>query len=379
MVVRGVGACAVDGVTPARVLRPTSAQRLAEALAESAAAGRTVIPIGGGRALAMGDPPSAYDLALETSGLDRVLESRPDDMTVTVEAGISLDALQGTLATHGQFLPLDPFNSPGHTIGGLLATGWSGPLRLRYGPARDHVLGLRVALPNGRLVRSGGSVVKNVSGYDLNKLHLGALGSMGVIVEATLRVFPRPQREATVTFTAGSMEAAFAAAREAMAQSAPPMALELLSPAAGGWRLFARLGGTPRSVDRARSDLGWEDGDPDFWESHSRVSGPAWARISVPRASVAAVARLLPENATWFAEPGVGMIHWLDAPDAASVTAVRAAAVAAGGSLVLLSARLDLKAAAGAWGPPPASLDLMRRLRDAFDPDRTISRGRYVA
>ena len=158
---------------PEATERPTDAEELARALADAAGDGLSVIPIGGGRALGMGDPPVRFDLALETSGLDRMVDFSPHDLTVTVEAGMTLEALQGELAKAKQFLPLDPFGGPGHSIGGLLATGWSGPLRLRYGTARDYLVGLRVALPDGRLARSGGRVVKNVSGYDLNKLHRG--------------------------------------------------------------------------------------------------------------------------------------------------------------------------------------------------------------
>src|SRR5438445_325670 len=106
-------------------------------------------------------------------------------MVVSVEAGIKLESLQSELAKAGQFLPLDPFNSPGHTIGSLLATGWTGPLRLRFGSPRDYLIGIRVALPDGRLASGGGRVVKNVSGYDMMKLHYGALGSLGVIVAAS--------------------------------------------------------------------------------------------------------------------------------------------------------------------------------------------------
>src|SRR5207302_7212596 len=137
----------------------------------------------------------------------------------------------------GQFLPVDPFNSPGHTIGGILATALSGPLRLRYGSPRDFTIGLRVALPDGRLASSGGRVVKNVSGYDLNKLHQGALGSLGVIVAASFKVFPRPLREVTLTTRS---EDPWREVECALALPAPPIALELASDGA----LLARLAGT---------------------------------------------------------------------------------------------------------------------------------------
>ncbi len=146
---------------------------LARRLHEAAESGLAVFPVGGGRSLEMGDPPAVDGVELRTKALDRVLEHSQADMVVSVEAGITLEALQEELGKSGQFLPLDPFGSPGHTIGGLLATGWTGPLRLRYGSPRDFLIGIRVALPDGRLASAGGRVVKNVSGYDLMKLHYG--------------------------------------------------------------------------------------------------------------------------------------------------------------------------------------------------------------
>ena len=181
----------VDGLEPADVMRPGSADELAAAARQR----RAVVPVGGGRALGFGDAPERYDVALSTTRLDRVVEFSQADLTCTVEAGITLERLQEELGRAGQFLPLDPRSSPGHTLGGALASGWTGPLRLRFGSPREFVVGMRVALPDGRLVRSGGRVVKNVSGYDLNKVHLGALGTLGVIVEASLKVFPRPPAE----------------------------------------------------------------------------------------------------------------------------------------------------------------------------------------
>src|SRR5439155_4131541 len=139
-------------------------------------------------------------------------------------AGITLESLQVELAKTGQFLPLDPFNSPGHTIGGLLATGWTGPLRLRYGSPRDFLIGIRVALPDGRLATGGGRVVKNVSGYDMMKLHYGALGSLGVIVAASFKVFPKPLQDVTVSSGEG-----WADAERALATRVSPSALDLLS------------------------------------------------------------------------------------------------------------------------------------------------------
>ena len=209
-----VGAPAVE--------RPASAEELARTLHEAETARHSVVPVGGGRASGMGNPVESTDVFLHTTRLDRVLEHSQADMVVSVEAGITLEALQEHLGKSGQFLPLDPFNSPGHTIGGLLATGWTGPLRLRYGSPRDFLIGIRVALPDGKLASGGGRVVKNVSGYDMMKLHYGALGTLGVIVAASFKVFPKPLHDVTVASDGG-----WDAAEEALGTPLAPSALEL--------------------------------------------------------------------------------------------------------------------------------------------------------
>src|SRR5882762_3795080 len=216
-------------VSAPAIEKPATAEELAKRLHEAAAARAAVVPVGGGRASAMGDPPQRVDVELHTSRLDRVLEHSQADMVISVEAGITLEALQSELAKTGQFLPLDPFNSPGHTVGGLLATGWSGPLRQRFGSARDYLIGIRVAQPDGHLATAGGRVVKNVSGYDLMKLHHGALGSLGVIVAASFKVFPLPLHDLTLKTSAETIDGAWSAVDIALELPLAPSALELFS------------------------------------------------------------------------------------------------------------------------------------------------------
>ena len=367
----------VDGFAPTTTVRPRTAEELAATLGQASRDGLAVIPIGGGRALGMGNPPDRFDLALETTALDRVVDFSPEDLTVTVEAGIALEALQDELGRAGQFLPLDPHGGPGHTIGGLIASGWSGPLRLRYGTARDYLVGLQVALPDGRLARSGGRVVKNVSGYDLNKLHLGALGSLGVVVEASFKVFPRPLHERTVRREAEGLKEALAEAERALALQMQPVALELLK-TPRGLSLVARVAGTASGVSRILGELGWKEEPDAFWAEHALAGSDCWARLSAPRGSLPALLDALPEGARWAAQPGVGTVQWFGVESATTFLGARRAAESAGGSAVLLAAPPELKREADAWGAPPPTLELMRRLRDAFDPRRTISPGRYL-
>lgn len=358
-------------------MTPASAEETAEVLAQADAGGQAVTPVGGGRALAMGMPVNGDRLELRTSGLARVLEHSQADLTCTVEAGVTLERLQEELGRAGQFLPLDPRNSPGHTVGGALASGWTGPLRLRFGTPREFVIGLRVALPDGRLVRSGGRVVKNVSGYDMNKIHLGALGTLGVIVEASFKLFPLPAGQLTLEHRARSLEEAWAEAERVLTLPQPPWTLELERDAQGVLRLITLVAGPKSAVERLAREVGW----PESQESSAErggITSAHWACVSAPRGSLQTVLATLPESSHWVAQPGTGTADWLDAADAAALAKVRKAAEDSGGSLVLLSGTDELKTEVGVWGSEPPNRDLMLRLRDAFDPKRTLNPGRFV-
>jgi len=363
----------VVSASPA-IEKPTSAEELASRLVEAATSHAAVLPVGGGRARGMGDPATRCDIELHTSRLDRVLEHSQADMVVSVEAGVTLEALHEELGKAGQYLPLDPFNSPGHTIGGLLATGWTGPLRMRYGSPRDFLIGIRVALPDGKLASAGGRVVKNVSGYDLMKLHYGALGTLGVIVAASFKVFPRPLRDVTLELTLDSRDEAWSAATRALAMPLEPSALELFSDG----RVLARFTGSPDAVERTTTDLGWKQAAASVWVEHSRQAPKRWARIVVPPQDLRRVLDSLPGDAKWWASPGVGVAHWSIETDAGGVRAVRAVAEASRGTLVLMAAPVEFVREVGAWGTPPATLDVMRRLKRAFDPDDILNPGRFV-
>jgi glycolate oxidase FAD binding subunit len=363
----------VRNTTVPAVEKPATAEELARRLGEAAASGAAVIPIGGGRSSGMGAAPQRCDVELHTTRLDRVLEHSQADMVVSVEAGITLEALQAELGKAGQFLPLDPFNSPGHTIGGLLATGWTGPLRLRYGSPRDFLIGIRVALPDGRLASAGGRVVKNVSGYDLMKLHFGALGTLGVIVAASFKVFPRPLHDVTVETRRESIDEAWSESDRALGMPLPPAALEMFSDG----RVLARFLGSPDAVERMVRELGWTSAEPSVWAEHSRRAPDHWARIAVPRHEMRAIIWSLPTGADWWSSPGVGVIHW-QAADARAVRAARIKAEAAHGSLVIMAAPPGFTEEVGAWGTPPATVELMRRLRKAFDPNGILNPGRFV-
>jgi glycolate oxidase FAD binding subunit len=174
------------------MVAPRSADEVARALRDASQAGEAVIPWGGGTHQAVGGYPTRYDVALDMRELSAVRSHTPQDLTVTVEAGVTLGRLQQLLAMHGQHLPLDVEDPERATIGGLIGAGCSGPRRLGHGTVRDWLLWTEIATPDGRLVRAGAPVVKSVAGYDTPKLHIGALGSLGVVTAACFRLAPLP-------------------------------------------------------------------------------------------------------------------------------------------------------------------------------------------
>jgi glycolate oxidase FAD binding subunit len=244
---------------------------------------------------------------------------------------------------------------------------------LRFGSARDYLIGIRVAQTDGHLASAGGRVVKNVSGYDLMKLHYGAMGSLGVIVAASFRVFPRPLADVTLETSTGSMDEAWIAAEQALSMPLAPAALELFSDG----RLFVRICGSPDAVKRMVAELGWKQADAALWAEHSRTGPDSWAKIAVPRHGLRDILATLPDKARWWASPGVGIANWsFENPD--DVIRARHAAEKAHGSLVLMSAPADVAKKVGAWGTPPETIELMRRLKKAFDPNGVLNPGRFV-
>src|SRR5216683_1260686 len=193
---------AVAGVQPKLVIEPGTESELAEVLRLSNEVGLAVIPRGGGTKLGWGNPPARADFILSTARLNEIIEYAWADLTVTVEAGCTIQRLQEKLAQHGQRLALDPLWPEKASVGGVLSTNDSGALRLRFGALRDLIIGATVALPDGTLASSGGKVVKNVAGYDLPKLVTGAFGTLGVITRAVFRLHPLPRAAKTFSFAA---------------------------------------------------------------------------------------------------------------------------------------------------------------------------------
>lgn len=215
--------------TPPKIVTLASASEAAEILREANAQHTTVSFIGDGTKHDRGNLPDPAALQISTKKLDQLIEYHPEDLTVTVGAGMTLQRLQEILAEHNQWLPLDPPTLQGQTLGGILATNVSGPRRLLYGTARDLLIGCEFVLADGRIGRSGGRVVKNVTGYDLHKLMIGSFGTLGLLTEVTFKVLPRPQFIGLAITHFDDLETALKLARQTVGSNISPAAIELIN------------------------------------------------------------------------------------------------------------------------------------------------------
>jgi glycolate oxidase FAD binding subunit len=397
---------AVDGTEPSWVLLPGSAPETARALALCLEHDLAVVPAGLGLRLAQGNPPARLDAVLSTSRMDRIVEHAADDLTVTVEAGATLAAVNATLRTSGQCLPIDPSLPAETTIGGLLAANVAGPNRQAFGTAREWLLGLRVALADGTIVKSGGRVVKNVAGYDVHKLLVGSFGTLGVILEATFKLQPLPEVTRVLTFTAPTVDSLFRLGSAFTDSALPPRFVEVVMGDGGPPRLFVGLAGlveevedgcTRAAVMAAGLDVGpvaEPSGDEELravLDGFERArDGAVVLRAGVRRdaacgwlAGALDGARSIARSVRAHAHAGVGVARVrLDEPEPEQlpglVATLREAAVRRGGYLVVEAAPAIWKTALDVWGPPGAGFDLMKGVKAVFDPHGLFARGRFV-
>lgn len=226
------GAYAVQGLLPACVVAPANLDELAAVMRVAHELGAAVAPWGGGTQQNIGNPPARLDLVVRTERLNQVLVHEPDDLTISVAAGMTIGALRSYLAQYGQMLPLDPPLPDRATIGGLLATGMDGPRRLGYGTLRELLIGIAVVEADGRISRGGGMVVKNVSGFDMMKLYRGSLGTLAIIASANFKLQPIPRAATTLLCHFADPAGAFAAVEALQVTQLTPTAAEFLNHAA---------------------------------------------------------------------------------------------------------------------------------------------------
>lgn len=394
---------AVSGMQPQFVAEPASEPQLAAVLSCANEAGIAIIPRGGATKLAWGNPPKRAGMILSTARLNRVLEHAWADLTVTVEAGCTLRALQERLAQHGQRLALDGLWPEQATVGGALSTNDSGALRLRFGALRDLIIGVTLALPDGTLACSGGKVVKNVAGYDLPKLATGALGTLGVITRAIFRLHPLPSVARTVTcITEGIPKAEFLIARSldsSLAFSAlqtrfvtgkhPKISIDFLFEGTN-----AGVAAQMAHVESLVASLPVTETDPSVWRAReelhsdalaSQTSSVLFKMSAPPEDAIRAIGNLLAisaSRATFDAvvqATGLGTV--LLKGDKGQVRSIleafRQRMDSAGGSLVILGSS-PLASDIDAWGPAGDALPLMRAVKSQLDPRETLNPGRFV-
>jgi len=347
------------------------------------------------------------DLVVDTAALQGMLTHNPADMTASVRAGTPLQVLQETLAEEGQWLALDPPSaSVGATVGGLLAAGDSGPSRLRYGGLRDLVIGVTLVLADGTLARAGSHVIKNVAGYDLSKLVHGSLGSLAVIAEVIVRLHPRPPASATAVGPADAAQAT-AATLALAASPLEPTAVEWVSgDGTETGQLHVRVDGTTASTEAASrgvADLLAGLGIPTevlsepavdaAWKAHATAvlgtDDETVVRVAGLPSDLDALARHVSEAA---AQAGVGArlissaalgMHTvrLDGGSAQAhahvLTGLRTYARARDASVLLRQRPAALDDLVDALGPPPSSIELLRRVKAQFDPTGRFAPGRF--
>lgn len=409
-------AFAIGAAQPHLVAAPGTAEAVAALLRVADEAGAAVVPWGGGTQQTLGFPPRRYDLALSLRRLNRVLEYNPEDMTVAVEAGITLGDLDATLAPRAQMLPIDPPLRHRLTVGGALATHASGPRRHAFGTLRDLCIGLTAAYPDGTLAKAGGMVVKNVTGFDLMKMHLGALGTLGIVTRVNLRVLPQPAAERTLLLRFPGPGPALAAGAAITATQLRPTAVEFSAPTTtaacrlplDGSLLCVRCEGGAATVARQEVDLR-DMAAPLGATEVATVAGDDHARLwssladwneaatltghtavlkltTLPTDLPAALVALVEEgqrhglSVAVRASVGVGIAYLRVTGDESGAGLRRTLAAAHGHWPALTVYGYDPHHAASLpiWGVEPQTISVMRDLKAAYDPKGTLNPGRFI-
>ena len=384
-----------------QLIEPGDAAGIAAKLKWANGQGLALTVRGAGTKQSWADSDSHADAVLSTLGLNAPVDHVAGDLVATVPAGASLDAVNDVLRRERQWLPLDPGGSRLATIGGIVATNDSGPRRHRYGTPRDLIIGIEIALADGRIARAGGRVVKNVAGYDLSKLLCGSLGSLAVITSATFKLSPLPQASSTLVASTGDARRIGTLALALSASPLTPSTIELQSPP---HRLLIRFETSPRATElqiAAAASLCAGQGiateiltgqaEADAWRAHeqhvSSGSGTVVKLAVLPTdvgemaafAEAEALGHRLQFAAIGRAALGIILMR-LDGDPSAQATviaALRREAASRGGSAVLQSAPHDIRARVGTWGPAGTSAGpIMRAVKARFDPRGLLNRGR---
>jgi glycolate oxidase FAD binding subunit len=429
-----VGAREVCGAIPSAVVRPADADQVAEIIRFAAAEKLAVIPMGGGTKLGVGSTPARYDIALDLSRMNRVLAYDPHDLTLGVEPGVRIEDLLQTLAEQRQFLPLAvPFLDRA-TIGGIVAANSTSPLRHAYGAVRDFCLGMEFVTGEGTRAKSGGRVVKNVTGYDLHKLLIGSIGTLAVITRVNFRTFPLLPAQGTFVATFASADDASDFCLSVSHSVLSPQIMEIADSGAarllfpgnasgslepGSWFVIVSAAGQPAVVDRHARELvrmasaaSVEQfqplGEPEGIPVLTRIrefprlileSSPSAMifRVNVLPSAIPSFLQTLGDLAnkerfdlvTLTRASGILCAAFLgkegtDTSPAACARLIQevfhfnATAEAHAQSMLEWCPPEVKRLVSDVWGPPRTDLPLMRKVKHAFDPQNVLSPGRFV-
>ena len=393
---QATGQDAIDGVIPRHVALPGSPEELAQILADASRDRQLIVLRGGGSKLGWGRVPSRVDLVIGTEKLNRLLAHRHGDMTVTAQAGVPLAELNRRLAEHRQYLPIESAFEPA-TIGGIVATNDSGPTRHRFGTPRDLLIGVTLAMTDGRLVKAGGTVVKNVAGYDLGRLVSGSHGTLAAIVDATFKLLPIPLASTTLVATYADGNALAHDLTVLSGSQVELSAFDMSVSTGGRWILLMRmasspaataaqaaetrrlLSSTPASVSGDEQQSLWDEQIRAPWAEGGTIVRLSWLPSKLP-AVVAALSRLSQNGCqveTFTGRAlGSGLLR-LDGDESAIVAGIAALRASEDvGHVVMLRATPRLKSQVDVWGPASGTIEVARTLKRMFDPADVLNAGR---
>jgi glycolate oxidase FAD binding subunit len=370
----------IAGVLPREIVAPHTIDELAQIVRNLHAARKAFAFVGGATELELGNPPRALDTIVRTNALDRVIDYSPEDQTITVEAGMTFAELDRILAEHNQMLPLDVPDRERSTVGGAIATNAYGPRRQRYGTAKDLIVGVELVRPDGTRARGGGKVVKNVAGFDMPKLAVGSLGTLGAIVTATFRVYPIPEYRAAVRFFSDRRDAEYDVACALVASRLEPAAM------IDGIVIFEGVeAGVKAQLQRAAAiaEVSWTNVDTlscselrvvEEREQRLRSTGDWRVRATCVPSRHFRYDFPPGSESVWYPLIGVYVVACDDreSPDFGDVGVPKNA------KLVFHAVPARYRGTIDPWGSPPPSLPLMRALKERFDPLGLCNPGRFV-
>jgi len=423
---------ALNGSCPKAFVAPGTIEEVSKIIAFANQERVTVIPRGNGTKMGMGGIPKGMDLILSTLRLKRITDADVDNLTLSVESGITLGEVQKLLAGQGKgyFLPLDPPFTEQATLGGIVATNSSGPRRFIYGTARDLVIGIKTVFPNGDLVVSGGKTVKNVSGYDLGKSLIGSMGTLGILCEMTCRLLPLPEKMATLLLPFAGLKEAGGFVQKILKSQLLPASIEMLNAATlyqiketlpplpkGNYLVVIGLEGVTETVDRQISEMGEmgkKEGVLEVGTLLTEKHKAFWTTLQdLPQRLSKASPNLLALKSNFLISKGADMLgyHETLARDLGTdcalvchcgngilysyvlvgeqvqsrknslielIEKLTTLAVKGEGNLVVESSPLEIKEKVDVWGQPRSDLRIVRRLKQEIDPAGILNPGRFV-